>query len=78
MADYIALYDHGPDRPVVTHSANGIAMVYTEYGNLVEAPSLRSFKGVVPAGPKAWKIGGTFGSGAVKEVDAEGTYPWCT
>lgn len=34
--------------PVVTHSVNGIAMVYNDDGRLVEASSLPGFRGVKP------------------------------
>lgn len=48
MADYVAIFKNGPDRPVVTHSSNGIAMIYDDFGTLIEAPRLPGFYRVQP------------------------------
>lgn len=41
--------------PVVTHSVNGVAMVYNDDGRLVEASSLPFFRGVRPASVHIYK-----------------------
>lgn len=66
MADYIALYSDGCNKPVVTHSVDGHAMAYTEYGTLAQANTMTGFKGVVPTA-KTWEISGSFGIGTARE-----------
>ncbi len=67
MADYIARYSKGPDLPVVTHSPEGQALVYTPYGTLAQANRLEGFIAVEPY-VREWQVSGTFGVGAVAET----------
>lgn len=75
MADYEAVYLNDEHLPVVTHNADGHALVYGPGGRLHVASSIEGFQYVAVARPRVWKISGTFGTGAVAESN-EGGSPW--